>query len=87
MEICFGISAVGLAGSGAGTGGAPVASSLGKFPSLLAFQFCKFIFHFLALYIYCKKILDVFIQFIVSFYVEGPLKISHKGEGSPSLIN
>ena len=30
--------------------------------------------------------LDVFIQFIVSFYAEGPLKISHKGEGPPSLI-
>ena len=58
MEICFGISAVGLAGSCAGTRAAAVAWSLEKFPSLLAFNvyfvyFCKFIFHFLALYIYC----------------------------------
>ena len=38
MEICFGISVVGLVGSGAGTGAAPVAWSLEKFPSLLAFN-------------------------------------------------
>ena len=63
MEICFGISFVGLVGSSAGTGAAPVAWLLEKFPSLLAFTvyffyFCKFIylfiFHFLAFYIYCK---------------------------------
>ena len=38
MEICFGISVVGLAGSGAGTGAAPVAWSLEQFPSLLVFN-------------------------------------------------
>ena len=59
MEICFGISVVGLAGSGAGTGAAPVAWLLEKFPSLWAFNvyffyFFKFIFLFLALHIYCK---------------------------------
>ena len=56
MEICFGISVVGLAGSGAGMGAAPVAWSLEKLSSLLGFNvyffhFCKFIIHFLALYI------------------------------------
>ena len=50
---------MGLAESRAGTGAAAVAWSLEKFPSLLAvnvhsFYFCKFILHFLALYIYCK---------------------------------
>ena len=59
VEICFGISDVGLVGSGARMGAAPVAWSLEEFPSLLAFNvyffyFCKFIFHFLALYSYCK---------------------------------
>ena len=38
MEICFGISVVGLVGSGAGIGAAPVAWSLEEFPSRLAFN-------------------------------------------------
>ena len=38
MEICFGISVVGIAGLGVGTGAAPVAWSLEKFPSLLVFN-------------------------------------------------
>ena len=51
MEICFGISVVGLAGSGAGAGAAPVAWSSEKFPSLLGFNvhffyFCKLGFIF-----------------------------------------
>ena len=51
MEICFGISVVGLAGLGPGTGAAPVAWSFEKFPSLLAFNvhlvyFCKLSFTF-----------------------------------------
>ena len=44
MEICFGISVVGLAGSGEGAGAAPVAWSLEKFPSLSAFNVHFFYF-------------------------------------------
>ena len=49
IEIYFGVSVVGLAGSGAGTRAAPVAWSLEKFPSLLVFNvhffyFCKLSF-------------------------------------------
>ena len=44
MEICFGIPVVGLAGSGAVAGAAPVAWSLEKFPSLLVFNVHFFYF-------------------------------------------
>ena len=44
IEICFGISVVRLAGSGAGTGAAPVAWSLEKFPGLLIFNIHFFYF-------------------------------------------